>query len=93
VGVAGIAGYGLLTYWGRKDNDKLAECSPACNPAAVDHIRKLYTIADVSLGVGIAALVGGTSWWYVKSRRSKEAVAVDVQPIRSGALASVKGAF
>jgi hypothetical protein len=92
-GLVGIGGYALLTYWGRKDNDKLSECSPACNPSSVDHIRKLYVAADVSLGVGIAALVGATSWWYIKSRPSKESVAVDVQPIRSGALASVKGAF
>jgi hypothetical protein len=99
VGAAGIAGYALLTYWGRKDNDKLAECSPGCMPASVDHIKKLYMFANVSLGVGAAALVGAGTWLYLKSRSSQEvaarpaSVALDVQPLPRGALATVRGAF
>ena len=32
VGVAGLAGGGVLTYWGRKDNERLTECRPGCPP-------------------------------------------------------------
>lgn len=97
VGLAGIGGYPLLTYWGRKDNQLLAQCAPNCAPASVTHIRQLYIAADVSLGVGLAALVGAT-WIALSSggddketRRSR--YAFDLRPGTAGAVASISGAF
>jgi hypothetical protein len=102
VGVAGVAGYALLTYWGRKDNDMLAQCTPNCSPGSVSHVKNLYLGANVSLGVGVAAL-GTATWLYLRSGKGREQVAgnkarpsgyaVDVSPVRAGALASVRGAF
>jgi hypothetical protein len=98
VGIAGIAGGILLTVWGRKDNDSLSSCTPNCPQASVDHIRNLYTLADVSLGVGLAGL-GVATVMFAVSHRSEDAAkhaaayGVTVQPTRSGALASVSGAF
>jgi hypothetical protein len=100
VGVAGASGFGLLTYWGRKDNDALAACSPRCAPADVDHIKRMYLGANVSLGVGIAAL--GAAYWVYRATRGageetgeKEVASyrLDVQPAPSGAVASVSGSF
>jgi hypothetical protein len=99
VGLAGIGGYALLTTWGRKDNDKLGQCSPACPQSTVDHIHKLYIGADISLGVGIAAL--GAAYWVHAMRRSaneeaeptREAFVFGVQPTPSGAFGSVSGKF
>ncbi|HKE14668.1 MAG TPA: hypothetical protein VKB80_07380 [Kofleriaceae bacterium] len=89
VGVAGVGGYGVLTYWGRKDNDDLAQCAPDCPQSSVDHIDNLYLAADISLGVGVAALLGGA---YLVWRHHAH-YAVEVQPTAGGAVAGVSGAF
>jgi hypothetical protein len=89
VGAAGVGGYGLLTYWGRKDNDDLAQCAPSCSQSSVDHIDHLYLAADISLGVGVAALLGGA---YLVWRHHAN-YAVEVQPAAGGAVAGVSGAF
>lgn len=98
VGLVGLAGFGLMTEWGRKDNTELAQCSPACPPSSVNHVRRMYVAADVSLGVGIAALAGAY-WAFVHSRSgndeqsNEQALLFDVQPTRSGAVAGVSGSF
>lgn len=98
VGVAGLAGFGLMTEWGRKDNRLLAQCSPFCPQASVDHVRRMYLAADISLGVGIASLVA--AYWALASSRaaneehpSEEALLFDLRPTASGAFAGVSGVF
>ena len=84
-GALALTGYGLLTYWGRQDNDALAQCTPNCLQSSVDHINDLYLAANISLGVGVAAvLTGGWLWWRNHSRMS-----VSVGPT----YASVGGVF
>jgi hypothetical protein len=98
LGVASLGAAGLLTYWGRKDNDALTQCSPTCDPGATQHIKRLYLGADVALGVGVAALAGAT-WLYVRSHASTEekgseqALHLDLAPTTSGGYASVSGRF
>jgi len=100
VGLAGLGSAALLDYWGRKDNrDLTSMCLPDCNPESVHHVRLLYLAADVSLGVGVAALVAST-WLFVRSpsseKKSSTGMAIrvlDVQPTPSGALATVGGIF
>jgi len=98
VGAVGIAGFGLMTEWGRRDNDLLAQCSPFCPQSSVAHVRRMYVAADVSLGVGIAALVAAL--YALPSSRSAneehpgaQALQLDVRPTRSGAVAGVSGSF
>jgi hypothetical protein len=58
----------------------------------------MYVAADVSLGVGIAAVVGAF-WAYASSRSADEehpgaqALQLDVRPTSSGAVAGVSGSF
>jgi hypothetical protein len=97
-GLLGVGAGGLLTYWGIKDNESLANCSPNCHQASVDHIRSLYLASDVSLGVGVGAL-GVATWLFIRSGSSdekppsQEAFKVDVHPTPSGAFASVSRTF
>ena len=97
-GVASLGGAALLTYWGRKDNDKLGDCAPNCASASVSHIKSLYLASNVALGVGVAAL-GAAYWVYVVTHSSKEeksneqALRLDVAPTNSGGFASVSGSF
>jgi hypothetical protein len=99
LGLAGLGGYALLTYWGRKDNADLDLCSPTCPWSDVQHIQKLYIAADISAGVGVLALAAST-WLFVRSGSSSNEVAakprsyvLDVKPTSSGAFATVSGAF
>jgi hypothetical protein len=100
LGLAGLGGYGVLTHWGRQDNDALAGCAPNCRPETMRHIRMLYLGADVSAGVGAAALVGAATWFLLRSgptsneRASRRShYAIDVRPTPSGAVALVSGGF
>ena len=88
-GVVGVGGYALLSYWGRKDNDLLARCSPNCQQSDVDHIHSLYLAADVSLAAGATALVAGT--WMLW--RSHSTYTIEVHPTGTGGMASVAGRF
>jgi hypothetical protein len=97
VGVLGLGAGALLTYWGKTDNDALAACSPSCAPSSVDHIRRLYLAADISFGVGGAAL-GVAALLFAISHSGSHEVApstavFDVRPTRSGAVASFQGVF
>jgi hypothetical protein len=102
VGVAALGAGALLTYWGRKDTDLLGPCSPSCSQSSADHIHSLYVAADISIGVGIAALAG-SYWAYAHSRATQEAddqeVAVRttptlvVAPTPSGAVGTLSGHF
>jgi hypothetical protein len=98
IGIAGLGAGGLLTYWGRKDNDLLAQCSPNCSQSSVDHIRRLYLASDISLGIGGAALATSLIW-FIASPSSKEkppsqaSYQFDVQPTPQGGFATVSGRF
>jgi hypothetical protein len=101
-GAAGLGGYGVLTYWGRRDNDRLGQCSPDCAPASVQHIRRLYLAADVSLGVGLVALAT-TTWLALRPDAPPERTArgapalartqLQLSPTSSGGWASIAGRF
>jgi hypothetical protein len=97
-GLAGIGTYGLLTVWGRKDNDALSSCAPDCSPASLNRVKNLYLAADISLGVGIAALGAGVTWLALSGSNKEKpptqaSYLFDVQPTKSGAFATVSGAF
>jgi hypothetical protein len=103
VGLAGVAGGGLLTYWGNQDNNLLrSSCgaSAQCRPSSVDHIKKLYLGADISYGVGAAALAI-TTFVFANSRShdppvkpvAHDALVLGVEPMRSGGFASLSGSF
>lgn len=101
VGLVGLGGAGLLSYWGRQDNTALQDaCKPYCNPDSVHHIRMLYLASDISAGLGVAALIGST-WLYLRSRsdvaksstETTHLSRLDLRPSTSGAYATVSGTF
>jgi hypothetical protein len=101
IGGAGLAAIGagaLFIAWGNKDNDKLGQCAPFCSQASVDRVSTLYTTANISIGVGAAAL-GVATYLFLTSGSNNERppsrvpYAFDLQPTPSGAFATVSGAF
>ena len=57
-GVA-VVGLGSFTYFGlsgkHQENDLKSHCAPGCQDSDVDAMYRSYLIADVSLGVSLAA--------------------------------------
>lgn len=106
VGALGVGGYFTFNLKGSADNDALRVlCKPDCNPTSVRHVRNLYLAADISLGIGIAALVGST-YYFLRSDSAPEErprsrsgssdshiSALGLAPTSSGALATVGGTF
>jgi hypothetical protein len=102
VGLLGVGGYWTFNLKGSADNDALAVlCKPDCNPTSVHHVRNLYLAADISLGIGVAALIGST-YLFLRSNdteaerprsRASHISELSVAPTASGALATVGGTF
>jgi hypothetical protein len=101
LGLVGVGGAGLFTYWGRTDNVTLrSSCAPECNPASVHHVRMVYLAADVSAAVGVTSLIAST-WLFLHSTGSDEKPPketarlrmLDLRPSASGAVATIGGTF
>jgi hypothetical protein len=95
VGAAALGAGALATYWGNKDNAALGQCAPWCQPTTVKHIKQLYVGADISFGVGAAALAAGF-WLFARSPFSgdEHGYRVDVAATPSGgAAATFSGRF
>jgi hypothetical protein len=71
VGVAGIVAFGVLGSMSNAQFNKLNSACPTrmnCDPALEDHAtqgRTYQALANVSLGVGIAALAAGVVLWVI----------------------------
>jgi len=59
LGVAGLGAFGVLSFLGKSEQDDLeSKCSPSCEEAELEPMRRYYLIGDISAGVGAAALIG-----------------------------------
>jgi hypothetical protein len=99
VGGAGLLAIGAgatMVVWGRKDNDQLSQCAPNCKQSSVDHVRNMYTAANISIGVGVVALGVATVLFATSGSSkssSKSAYTLNLEPTPSGGFASVSGKF
>jgi hypothetical protein len=99
IGALGVAGYALASYTGNRENRALNDCTPMCNPAAVDRVQKLYQGGKIALGVGVAALLGA-SYLYLTSAPKPVEMALDASKLRldllpttQGGMAGISGSF
>jgi hypothetical protein len=84
-GGAGFAGFGLV---GSAQRSRLeSRCSPRCQDSAVDGVHRNLLIADVSLGVGLAALATDAILFFTRPTVSvsSERAAFAVAPSPTGA--------
>jgi hypothetical protein len=70
VGIAGVASFVLLTASAQSREKDLRACTPLCPKGHTDGVEDRYTLAKVSLGVGLAALAGAT--WVLLSDDSED---------------------
>lgn len=84
IGLAGLAGFGVLASMGLSEESDLDErgCKPNCPSDDVDSVRTKFLIGDIALGVGVAALAGATIFYLT---RPSVAVATGARaPLRLG---------
>jgi len=105
VGVLGVGGYFTLNLKGSAENDALAAlCAPNCRPESVRKVRNIYLMADVSLGIGVAALAASTYLFFrspdspeeegrPRARSSGGISGLSIEPTSRGAFATVGGTF
>jgi hypothetical protein len=97
-GVAVVGGIGFAALGITADNERSKfeiTCSPRC---PYDDVRALHSkliMADVSLGVGIAALTAGAIVWFTRPAvpLRTERAALDIVPTRGGATATATIGF
>jgi hypothetical protein len=75
LGGVGLAGLGSFMVWGligRGQEDKLDTCrrTRTCGEGKVDAMYRSYTVADISLGVGVLA-IGAAALTYALAPRSR----------------------
>lgn len=87
VSAAGAVGFAYFGLNGRSKDRALDGCSPACSFEQTDAVRRDYLLANVSLGVGAAGLIGAGAWLVFASSesdaKSSAALEVEVGPITS----------
>jgi hypothetical protein len=99
VGGVGVVALGSALYFGlsaRSDYHALErDCAPRCNPDDADAARRKALVSDVSLGIGVAGVVGGVAWALFGSRRGAPAPStrLDARPIAGGWLATVSSSY
>lgn len=100
VGIGAFATFGILGLSEKGDREApVAEggCAPNCSDDEVSSVRTKLVLADVSLGIGVAAL-GVATYLFVTSPKdapaaSPSALRVQGGPTRGGGWASLGGAF
>ncbi|WP_437605066.1 hypothetical protein WMF20_28235 [Sorangium sp. So ce834] len=89
LGVAGGASFAVWGLMGRSERDHLEQtCSPKCADSDLDAVRTRYLIADISLGVGAAALAGAALTYLLRPTKERP-IAVSVEPSRTGVVGTV----
>jgi hypothetical protein len=96
VGVLGLGGFAYFGLTGKARESQLdSSCAPRCQQSDADHLRMTYLAADISLGVGVAAL--GIATWIAVASVSRRAPPtgtwLEVHPLLGGAGAGVVGHF
>jgi hypothetical protein len=95
VGVAGLAGFVVFGLMAQGDLNHLkGTCAPYCDPSQLDSVKREALIADISLGVGVAALAVMV---YTLVTWGGEAASgdarIDVRAVPGGGVAGVVGRF
>ncbi|HVY30705.1 MAG TPA: hypothetical protein VHB79_29300 [Polyangiaceae bacterium] len=99
LGGASVVALGSFAFFGlsaKSELDKLKVCSPYCTDKQTQTGRNDALVADISLGVGVAALAGAVVWALVAKPEPKEATAaarLSIAPTPSGGFATLSTAF
>ena len=82
VGGLGAVGFAYFGLSARSADVGLDACSPNCEPAKVDAIKRDYVLANVSLGVGLAGALTASLLWVTSPGAERPARAGGKSPRR-----------
>lgn len=69
LGVAALGSFATFAVLGKQAESAMDSCKPYCEQSQADKMRLRYLIADISLGVGVAA-VGVSGFLFVRASRT-----------------------
>jgi hypothetical protein len=75
VGLAGATGFVFFGIRAQSGETDLEQCTPNCSRSQVDDVKSDYLYSNVSLGVGLAGLVGAGLWLLLDSNTAGGAAA------------------
>jgi hypothetical protein len=75
VGVVALGSFAAFALSGKSAESAMDGCKPACTQAQADKMRLRYLLADISLGVGVAAL-GASGYLYFSAAREPNGTAL-----------------
>ena len=85
-GAFGIASFTTFATIGRlKQNDLDRSCKPNCSDGDLQSMRTSYLIGDVSLGVGVAAILTAGAFYLSRPEKKLITTTVGVAPMPGGA--------
>jgi hypothetical protein len=97
ISLVGFGGFALFGLSARSEFDKLKEaCSPSCTDEQMQTGRTNALVADISLGLGVAALAGAVSWTVLArngAQEPKTAARFSIVPTPRGGHASFSTPF
>jgi PEGA domain len=77
VGLAGLASFAVFDGLGRaKQTDLEHSCQPHCSSHDLSSMKTEYLVGDISLGVGVAALVGAAVAYFARPSPKPAAVSL-----------------
>lgn len=98
LGGVAVLGAASFAYFGStgssKQSDLEKSCAPSCAHDDVKEVRRNYLFADVSMGVGAAALLTGAILYFTRPERPiEDGTQVSVAPTNGGMSASARFRF
>jgi hypothetical protein len=95
IGIVSLVSFAYLGFTGESDVSRLREeCAPRCAKSEVDAVRTKLIAANISLGVGLAALgASGFLWLSAGAPSSRPTMGLDVRPVAGGGMGSLVGSF
>jgi hypothetical protein len=101
LGVVGVVSFTVLRIKLASDLRELERtCSPNCTDRQRDDGKRQALIADLSLGIGVAALAGASAWtvgsWLAHrddARQEPQGMTFSLAPTRGGAVAALAARF
>jgi hypothetical protein len=94
IGIAGLGAFaGLAATTVSRENTLRSSCAPECDDTDAHALKIRYLAADISLGVGAAAIVGATVFYITRPEapREKVGLALGLRPMRGGVAAVFEG--
>jgi hypothetical protein len=89
-----LGSFTFFAFTAKGELNRLQEtCSPRCSAADRAAGERDALVADVSLGVSVAALAGALTWALIDSPAPDQRVAFSIAAVKQGGFASVRARF